>query len=239
MNIQCYFTYQSCPVEQYGEHTLVVIDVLRATSTIVTALDNGAKEFFCVKEIPAARALKAAQPDALLVGERSGDLIPGFDLSNSPFEFTPQVVAGKTIISCTTNGTAAIETAQKVRQLWVGAIVNCRAVAQRAVAEKLADLIVVCSGTEGRISLDDILGGGAIIHHINQLQSANQLNDAALIAEDLYLRYSANLEEGLHRAAHGRKLTRMGRGKDLGYCSREAIIHTVPEMADGKVILRS
>ncbi|MEG1501315.1 MAG: 2-phosphosulfolactate phosphatase, partial [Clostridiales bacterium] len=110
------------------------------------------------------------------------------------------------------------------------------------IAENVEDLVVLCSGTEGKISLDDILGGGSIIYHINQLScgqnQANQMNDAAFIAQSMYLQFRDDLEKGLHQAAHGRKLTSMGRGKDLHYCSQEAIIAAVPEMVQGKLVLK-
>ena len=166
MRIHCYLTHQSFAASNAKDKTVIVLDILRATSTMITALNNGAQEIIPVREISEAIKLKQEQPEAILSGERNGIIIDGFQLGNSPVEFSTKIVGGKTIIACTTNGTSAVTAAKVARAVWIGALINCGAVALKAVAEVEKDLVILCSGTGGEPSLDDLLGAGAIIHYI-------------------------------------------------------------------------
>ncbi len=242
MNLDCCFTHQSAAdflnPEALGKKTVIIIDVLRATSSITTALNNGAVEVLAVKSIEDALRLKKALPEALLVGERNGDIIPGFELGNSPLEFSREKVLNKKIIFCTTNGTAAIELAAGAgAKPWIGAIINAPAVAEKAAAEEVSDLLLLCAGTNGKISLDDILGAGSIIRHILDTGQRPKLSDAALISLKLYNFYRENLLEGLQTAFHGNKLKICGRGEDLIYCSKEGLIPRVPVFNKGRIII--
>ena len=234
MRIKCLFTYQQymdapAAITQ-GNDVIIAIDVLRATSSIITALANGAKAVYAVKEIAAALALKEKHPEAILVGERGGLIIDGFDCGNSPLEFGPQTVAGKTLISCTTNGTAAIEISAKAEsRLFLGAIINSDAVALKTLQTLPGDILILCSGTEGKISMDDIIGAGSIIHRLLELAGPQTLDDGAKIAHLLYQRYAGNLLQALEEAVHGKKLTGVGRYEDLVYCAQENLVPYVPE----------
>jgi 2-phosphosulfolactate phosphatase len=145
----------------------IVIDVLRASTTIATALANGAARIQPVPAVDAARALAAALgPGTLLGGERGGTRIGGFDLGNSPLEYSRDRVAGRSIVVTTTNGTAAIDACGDAREVLVGAIVNRSAAA--ALARSLAlrhgvgDVHLVCAGTDGAVTEEDVLAAGAV-----------------------------------------------------------------------------
>lgn len=143
----------------------IVIDVLRASTTIITALAHGAARVRPVRTVGEARAL-AGQADVLLGGERGGRPIPGFDLGNSPLEYTRERVAGRDVVTTTTNGTAALHACGSAAEVLVGGVVNRSAVA--ALAMQLAgtgprDIHLVCAGTDGAVTEEDLLGAGAIL----------------------------------------------------------------------------
>jgi 2-phosphosulfolactate phosphatase len=147
----------------------VVFDVLRATSTVVTALQHGAKEVIPVSEISEALALKKSQPDVLLAGERDGLRIRAaqtggtdFDLGNSPREFTPQKIRGRTIVSSTTNGTRALRACAGAKTVLAASFLNLRATAQFLRTRRANEWLLVCAGTRENVALEDVLAAGAL-----------------------------------------------------------------------------
>ena len=168
--------------------TAVVIDVLRASTTIAYALDAGATEVLpCLEVADAMADAKQFSPDQIILGgERDGVLIDGFDLGNSPDEYTPERVSGKTVIFTTTNGTRAMMHAQMANEVFVAAFVNAA-----AVVAKLLDrqkIHIICGGTDGRISDDDVLVAGLLVDRIQrQTATAYQENTQALTAREFWL----------------------------------------------------
>jgi 2-phosphosulfolactate phosphatase len=155
----------------------VVIDVLRASTTIITALAHGAKRVRPVRTVAEARA-EAAAGGALLGGERGGVRIDGFDLGNSPLEYTRDRVAGRPIVITTTNGTAALHACMAAAEVLIGAIVNRSAVAAAAHALAMehggCDIHLVCAGTDGAVTEEDLLAAGAILDAAKQLPGGGQ-----------------------------------------------------------------
>jgi 2-phosphosulfolactate phosphatase len=155
------------PAELAGD-TAVVIDVLRASTTIVAALAAGAREVIPCEEVDDARALakSLAAEEPLLGGERGGLPIDGFDLGNSPGEYVPETVAGRTIVFTTTNGTRALARCRRAGRVLVAAFVNASAVLARlAGAERIH---LVCAGTEGQMSYDDVLLAGLLVERLKE-----------------------------------------------------------------------
>ena len=157
----------------------VVIDVLRASTTIVTALAHGAARVRPVLDVADARdwiARPDVPPGLLLGGERGGLRIDGFDLGNSPLEYTPERVSGRPIVITTTNGTAAIDACRDALEVLVGAVVNRSAVAARArglaTSHGAGTIHLVCAGTDGAATEEDLLGAGAILHAATRLAGA-------------------------------------------------------------------
>jgi 2-phosphosulfolactate phosphatase len=192
----------------------VVVDVLRATSTITQALASGYERVLCCAELEEARALRAELPNSLVGGERKAVRIEGFDVGASPREFLE--ARAETLILSTTNGTRAIlETAQGCDHVVLGSLLNLSAVA-RAVGGD--DVVVVCAGFQGAFALDDAYCAGRIV----QLLEAEH-TDAA-IAADLVARAFPTALDGLNARTYGPP----GLEEDIAYCAREDVLDVVP-----------
>lgn len=191
----------------------VVFDVLRATSTIVTALANGAAAFIPVEEISEALTLRQQRPDALLAGERDGLRIGAaatggieFDLGNSPREYTPEKVAGKTIISTTTNGTRALRACAGAESVIVGSFLNLKATATFVAHAQPNRLLLVCAGTGEHAALEDTLAAGALCDLVISLSPAFEPLDAAEIARRVYRHAQGDLSAAIGSAQNARRL---------------------------------
>jgi 2-phosphosulfolactate phosphatase len=221
--------------------TVVVLDVLRASTTIVVALANGAKAV-----LPAGsteEALRIAQNlerDAVvLAGERRSARIPGFALGNSPAEYGPGVVAGKTIVMTTTNGTQALIAAQGARETIVGAAVNFSAVAERcraALAEH-GDLVILCAGAEKQFALEDAFAAGRLTKVLLPEGGTKRLavNDSAVAALELARHYGERWLRALKASAHGRELAELGFRTDLEMCAAQDTHPVLPLYADRRI----
>jgi 2-phosphosulfolactate phosphatase len=203
----------------------VVIDVLRATSTIVTALANGAQAVIPVEEISEALALRQKRPDVLLAGERDGlrigaQLTGGveFNLGNSPREFTAENVRGKTIVSTTTNGTRALRACAAARAVLVCSFLNLRATARHLETLQPEDLILVCSGTQEECALEDVLAAGALCDLLGQL-CAPPAADSVHIARTLFLGARNDLPGALRHSRNARRLLALPELRDdVAFC---------------------
>jgi 2-phosphosulfolactate phosphatase len=194
----------------------VVVDVLRATSTIAQALASGYERVLCCAEIDDALALRAELPDSLLGGERKAVRVEGFDVGASPREFLEP--RARTLILSTTNGTRAIlETAQRCDEVVLGSLLNLSAVAHAAGGE---DVVVACAGFQGGFALDDAYCAGRIV----QLLEAER-TDAAIAAELLARAFPTALD-GLNARTYGPS----GLEADIAYCAQEDLLDVVPRL---------
>lgn len=209
---------------------VVVIDVLRATSTVVTALAAGARSVQPVTSI--ARALAARHgPQVVIGGERNGVRPAGFDLGNSPGEYTPERVRGRDVILTTTNGTRAFARAARARRVVAGSLLNRAAVA-RALAEE-PEVVLLCSGNQGTPSFEDLLAAGAIVDAMDAPAS-----DLGLVARDAFRQERADLVRALETGRHGRRLLELDLGQDVALCARLDAYDLVPSWHDGRLTLR-
>jgi len=209
----------------------VVFDVLRATSSMITALAHGAARIHPVITIDEAFALKKLHPDALLGGERFGNKIDGFDIGNSPAEY--RALAGRRIITTTTNGTVALRACEKAKRVLVGALLNIDALLARLRELSPEKVTLVCAGTFRELALEDVIAAGAICAN---LQGA-ALSDAAVVAMTAFKRYENDLLSGLKESRNGRALMESGRGADVEWSGQESIYNTVGEMKSGIISL--
>jgi 2-phosphosulfolactate phosphatase len=215
-------------------HTSVVIDILRASTTITAALDAGAKSIVPCLTVEEARQLASQRPGAMLGGERGGKPLPGFDFGNSPAEYTSDRVAGRTIVFTTTNGTAAMTRCMGSAHVFVGAIVNRAALCGRLADEARVDLI--CAGTNDEFSLDDALAAGAIVERLAIERSDWELNDAALICRSFWRNEvgssgdHGSIAAALSRSIGGRNLIEIGLQDDLPFASRLDSSDRIPEL---------
>jgi 2-phosphosulfolactate phosphatase len=210
----------------------VVFDILRATTTMMVALANGADAIRPVAEISEALALKQQDPNLLLAGERNGVRIEAsltggvpFDLGNSPREFTAEIVQGKTIVMTTTNGTRALRACAGAQQILLGSFLNLRATAQWLRQHHPLHLILVCSGTQDQPALEDILAAGALCERIWAQYSHGQTSDGAEVARRLYPLLQANLVEAMRSTRNGRRLLAHPELRDdIWFCVQREII---------------
>jgi len=218
------------PQRDLGRSVAVAFDVLRATSTMITALANGAAGIWPVRTIEEAWSLKEQRPDALMGGERHGERIEGFDLGNSPLEYGGNV-RGREIISTTTNGTIALRAVEHAAVVLAGSLLNVGAVAAHLAAEAPGEIVLVCAGTFRETALEDVLAAGMLI----SLMPEQPLSDAAQIALALYRREQEDLAAALRRAANGRALLAKGREAEVQWCARASVFPIIGRLREGCV----
>ena len=210
----------------------VVIDVLRATTTIACALSNGAEAVQAFADLETLHATASAWPEdaRLLLGERGGAKLDGFDLGNSPVAVVTDTVAGKRLFMSTTNGTRALDRVRQVPLLLTAALPNREAVAQRLIASNPSHLAIVGSGWEGAYSLEDSLAAGALAARLQKLApSAVIANDEATAAMALWQQWRDQPEACLRAASHGQRLIRLGdHDADFRCCAGLDQLEVVP-----------
>jgi len=209
------------PGEQTPAPVGIVVDVLRATSTICQALASGYGRVLCCAEIDEARALAESEGPAKLAGERRLEHIDGFDFGNSPREFTRETVEGKTILLSTTNGTVALVAVQGARDVMVASYVNLTAVSAmlRAALRGGTDVTILCAGQDRQFALEDAACAGRFVYQVTKRLQQADVNDAALAASLLDRKYGDNLMRLFETAAHGRALAAAGFEEDLAACA--------------------
>ena len=217
------------PAELAGV-TALVIDVLRASTTIITALANGCAAIVPVAEPQDARrrALETQNGGALVAGERQGEPIPGFDFSNSPVEFQSPRVRGMTVYFTTSNGTRALLAARAAQAIGVAALINVSAAARWA-ADTGRDVAIVCSGSHGARSLEDWTCGGIAVDRILAAVPAAVLTEAARDALETGRRYATDIARLRRDAPWARRLIAAGRSADVDACLRLDTTTLVPQ----------
>jgi 2-phosphosulfolactate phosphatase len=210
---------------------VVVIDVLRATTVIVHALTHGARAVVPAASIDEARSLASRWPvgERLLGGERHGVTIEGFNLDNSPYSYTPDVVSGKTIVFTTTNGTRAMRWASQADEILVGAFTNLTAISRHLLRET-RPVHLLCAGTDQRLSAEDLLLAGGIA---DRLQDCFQIHCESQIFQEFYQQHGVQAVERLHTlraSAGGRNLVELGFDRDIERASQVDLSTLVPRL---------
>lgn len=192
--------------------TAVVVDVLRATTTMTVALHNGARRIIAVRTPDEAFAIKhSSTDDVLLGGERNADMIAGFDLDNSPRRYSSDIVRGKSIVMTTTNGTQAINACSDAKRILIASFLNV----QKTI-EQLSDddeIVIVCSGTEGHFTMEDGLCAGCIVSHLHGSKS-----DFAIAMQQLYMASLPDVRQMAFLGEHYNRLLSKGYAGDLDVC---------------------
>jgi 2-phosphosulfolactate phosphatase len=250
-NLEVLFTsaeFSALPGRDLSGTHCVVFDVLRATSTMMTALANGAARIFPVREISDALRLRAEHPAALLAGERDGVRILSvqtggvdFDLGNSPREFTPERVAARDIIMTTTNGTRALQSCLGARRILLGAWLNLGALTRLLQKEPVTRLLIICAGTYEEAAYEDTLAAGALCDLIwAQFEIKPEwISDSAHIARQIYLEAGSDVAGAMQR--HSRNARRLlsiaSLRDDVPFCLRRDTLDLTAELRDGAVAL--
>jgi len=199
---------------------VVVLDVLRATTTVAAALAAGAREIQVFPSVDDVRGAVPTVRDGLLLCGEERCLRPDtFDLGNSPGEFTRDRVAGKTILMSTTNGTRAIVAARGAARLYAAALVNAEATA-RHLAQVGMDVTLLCAGTGGEVALEDVVGAGAIVAALNRLTQNKLMSDASRIASALFEMSEKALAQTLRNTQGGRNVMNAGLDADIDFAAR-------------------
>jgi 2-phosphosulfolactate phosphatase len=250
-NLEVLFTpadFSALPGRDLSGTHCVVFDILRATTTMMTALANGASGIFPVLEISDALRLRAGHPAALLAGERDGLRILSaqtgsldFDLGNSPREFTPERVAGREIIMTTTNGTRALQACVGARRIFPGAWLNLGALVRLLQSEADPRLLIVCAGTFDEAAYEDTLAAGALCDLMwpqFEIDPA-RISDSAHIARQIYLDAGSNIADAMQRhARNARRLLSMpDLSDDVAFCLQRDTLNLVAEQRDGAITL--
>ena len=216
---------------------VVIIDVLRATSTISTALFNGAKCVIPVDSV--AKCIELGKKiEAITAGERDGKIADGLEYGNSPFEYPREFIGGKILVLTTTNGTKLLHVAldRGAQSIITGSFTNLSAVCDFLVSQK-QDVILGCAAWKDRINLEDLLFAGAVI---NRVKDHFQINcDSSQIAESMYEEAQPDLYGFLEKkdASHFHRLSGYGLQKDIRYCLTQDVANVLPQYRDGMLII--
>ncbi len=232
------------PPAEGGPDAAVVIDVLRATTTIAWSLANGAEAIEAFADLGELEAAAAAWPEAqrLRAGERGGQRVAGYDLGNSPLAVTPELVGGKRIFMSTTNGTRSLAAVRSVPLLVTACLPNRTAVARRLIAQGSTNVWIVGSGWEGDYSLEDSLAAGAVASAATELAVAPHVgvrfgNDEMLAALALWQQWHHDTETCLRAASHGQRLIGLGdHDADFACCAAVDNLTVVPTQAEEGVL---
>jgi 2-phosphosulfolactate phosphatase len=240
MRVEALFTPAQTDEMGLRGKTVVMIDVLRASTTITTALRNGAKEVIPVSTVESAVKLSGNLfGDVILLGgERNGKMIEGFHLGNSPAEYTEERVKGKSIIFSSTNGSQAMVRARYAHDMLVAGFVNLSAVADflRGAGR---DVFIVCAGTNGMFSMEDAVCAGGIVQKLSEDSRLRlDLSDGAQAALTLHKAFGKGIPRMVRSTEHGRYLAEIGFEADLAACAAVDSVPVLPHLAGSVVKLR-
>ncbi len=232
--IDVFFSIQAFQEEELRGKTAIIIDVLRASSSIATAINNGARKIIPVVDM--SDAMKIAntmdQKDYLLCGEKNGTKIEGYHLGNSPAEYAPEVIQDKTLIFNTTNGTKAIKKAALANQIYVGTFLNQQSILN-AIHQHDDEVVLICSGWQGRLSIEDTLFAGSLLHALSGGNLPNTAKDGAKVAFGLFEKFGDDLEGAISKSDHAKRLAELVPNDDISYCCKVNEFDVLPGMRDG------
>jgi 2-phosphosulfolactate phosphatase len=240
-NVEVVFTPEEIKNRRLSDKLIVVIDVLRASSTIITALAYGCRGLVPIlsPEQAKEKAQQFKKEEVLLGGEREGRKIKGFDLGNSPREYQKEIVEDRIIIFSTTNGVKTLERVRGAFRIIIASFLNLQATFNYC-SKFQGDILLACAGKEGYFSLEDTVCAGMLINSLRDIYSTTctcQEVDTNLTAQILYKKFGNNILEMLRKSQHGRYLESIGLRKDLEFCSQLDIFNIVPIFRDGLIFL--
>ncbi|HEY9632875.1 MAG TPA: 2-phosphosulfolactate phosphatase family protein [Coleofasciculaceae cyanobacterium] len=243
MKLFVYHTPELTPTDQVPD-CAIAIDILRATTTIATALNAGAEAVQAFSEMEKLMQVSEQWPPEkrLRAGERGGAMVAGCDLGNSPLDCTPERVQGRRLFISTTNGTRALQCVQNAPIVLAAAFVNRLATVEYILAQQPETLWLVGSGWEGSFSLEDTACAGAIAHSLQEKLDAplDELagNDEVIGAIALYSQWQDQLLELFHHASHGKRLLGLIGHEDLKYCAQTDILNVLPIQKEPGILVK-
>jgi 2-phosphosulfolactate phosphatase len=238
VRLDVFFTPNQVKVPDTQGRLVIIVDVLRASTTVATALGNGAKTVIPLEgpDEVISRSKEFARSQTLLAGEQKMHPISGFDLGNSPQAFTPEVVEGKTILITTTNGTRALLGVQGARDIVIASYVNFTAVLamMKVAASSDTDIAIICAGEEGSFTLEDAACAGRYVRAIPK-RAALAVNDAAAASVLIEKKYGDNIAKVFKESTHGQALQSAGFGDDLAAAAEVDSYPVVPIWQDRQI----
>ncbi len=215
---------------------VVIIDVFRATSTIATALFNGAAKVIPVNDVAKCIELGNATPNSITAGERDGKIIDGLSNGNSPAEYPRSFIEGKTLVLTTTNGTKLLHIALKngADEVITGSFPNLSAVCDHLKLQN-KNVVLACSAWKDKFNLEDTLFAGAVINRIKENFTIHC--DSSLMAEEMYLLHKHEMKNFIRRTTHWHRLAAFGLEKDLEYCVSEDVANILPVYKNETLII--
>jgi 2-phosphosulfolactate phosphatase len=202
---------------------VVVIDILRATSSMVYGIDNGAKAIIPVAQVE--DCLTYSGKGYLLAAERNGEVVEGYDFGNSPFSYTAEKVAGKTVVLTTTNGTKALHLARKASKVVIGSFLNLTALCSWLKTQD-NNVLLLCAGWKDQFNLEDTIFAGAVLQNLRA--QFTDFDDAGVAAEDLYLLAKDNLRAYIGKSAHSHRMLALNIEEDINFCLQVDICKAIP-----------
>jgi 2-phosphosulfolactate phosphatase len=217
------------PIE---DSIVVVIDILRATSSIVYGIDNGATAIIPVAQVE--DCLQYVDQDYLLAAERNGEVVKGYDFGNSPFSYTAEKVAGKTIVLTTTNGTKALHLArERAHQVVIGSFLNLEALCSWLRLQDKS-VLLLCAGWKDNFNLEDTLFAGAVVTEIKE--AFHIFDDSSVAAEDLYLLAKSDLRAYIHKSSHSHRLAALNIEEDVKFCLQLNLCKAIPVLEGERLV---
>jgi len=211
---------------------VVVIDILRATSSIVYGIDNGATAIIPIANV--TDCLNYTDRGYLLAAERNGSVVEGYDFGNSPFSYTKERVGGKTIVLTTTNGTKALHMARaKAKQVVVGSFLNLQALCDW-LKTRDEDVLLLCAGWKDQFNLEDTLFAGAVVQELRP--HFDEFDDSGVAAEDLYQLAKADLRTYINKSSHSHRLAALNIEADVQFCLQLNLCQAIPVLEGDNLV---
>jgi len=215
-----------------SDKAVVVVDILRATSCMVTAFAHGVE---CIVPFASEKECEQMKLKGYVIsGERNGQKIPGFDKGNSPFEYMDEHISGLKIAFTTTNGTQAIEKSKGAKKILIGSFLNLTAISKYLLMSD-DNILIVCAGWKGKINLEDSLFAGALVDNLRKHIEPDC--DAPIVAQELYLRAKDDMLKFLSTSSHVKRLNRLNIHKDIEFCLTPDKYSVIPVLKRGELVL--
>jgi 2-phosphosulfolactate phosphatase len=222
------------PLYKVEEYIVVIIDIFRATSSICYGIENGAEAIIPVSQVEECAAYAEKGLGYLLAAERDGKVVEGFDFGNSPFSYTKEKVAGKTIVLTTTNGTHALHLSRGAKKIVIGSFLNLTSLCNWLKSQN-DNILLVCAGWKNNFNLEDTLFAGAVADQLSGF--GFKPDDAAIAAYDLYQTGKQDINAYLKKTSHSERLKKLGIEKDIEFCLQVDLTTAIPVL-DGERLVK-
>jgi len=219
------------PLYDVENSIVVVIDIFRATSSICYGIENGAEAIIPVSQVE--ECIAYSEKGYLIAAERNGEVVEGFDFGNSPFSYTADKVAGKTVVLTTTNGTHAINLSRNAKKIVIGSFLNLSSLANW-LKDQNENILLVCAGWKNKINLEDTVFAGALVERLKG--DDYKPDDSAIAAADLYLLAKDDLGAYLAKTSHSDRLKKLGIEADIAFCLNVDITSAIPVLNGEKLV---